>query len=278
MPTLTVQERFADLDGARVRYLDAGSGTPLVLLHGLGQSSTAWRRSLDALAAKHRVIVPDLPGFGESDIPADVPFGPRYFGRIVGRLLSEIGLERVDAVGHSAGALALTLAALESPHSFHRIVLVDPAGFTPVPDNVLGAAAARLIRLVASVPRSRAVVGALYRTAFFDPHAADDDTIDEIARRQSDPRVKVTARQSFIRHYDFCRKLAPYHERLADLDAPILVIWGSDDRLFRSSDSAVARRVFRRVRVEVIERCGHCPQIERPDRFTDLVLDFLAAK
>src|SRR4029077_11585165 len=134
----------------------------LLLLHGLGHSSTAWRRSTEALAARHRTIALDLPGFGASDIPDDVPFGPRYFGRTVSSFLKALELERVDAVGHSAGALALVLSALESPEAFRKIVLVDPAGFTPAPDNLLGTATASLVRLIVSVPRTRPLTRALY--------------------------------------------------------------------------------------------------------------------
>jgi pimeloyl-ACP methyl ester carboxylesterase len=278
MAMVAASENFIDVDGIRIRYLDAGSGPPLVLLHGLGQSSTAWRRSIDALTLHHRVLAPDLPGFGGSAIPPDAPFGPRYFGRVVARFLANLELDRVDAVGHSAGALALCIAALDSPRSYRRIVLVDPVGFAPTPDNILGTAATSLFRLVVAVPRTRPLTKALYSTAFFDPQKADDETIEEIGKRYADPLVKVAARRSFANHFDFCRRLEPFHRRLAELQVPTLVIWGRDDRLFRASDAAVAKRVLRQVRVEVIEKCGHCPQIEQPARFTDLVLEFLAAK
>ena len=146
------------------------------------------------------------------------------------------------------------------------------------PDNLLGTAAASLIRLLVSVPRNLGMTRALYSTAFFDPQAADEDSVEEIARRHADPRMKVAAKRAFVRHFDFCKRLGPFHERLADLQAPTLVVWGSDDRLFRASDAEVAKRVLRNVRTEMIERCGHCPQIEQPERFTEVVLEFLAAK
>lgn len=276
MRTLAPAKQFVDVDGIRVGYLDVGRGEPLLLIHGLGQSSTAWLRCIEALAQHRRVIAPDLPGFGESDIPEDAPFGPRFYARMVAGFVRVLDLDRVAAVGHSAGALALSLAALDAPRTFERVVLVDPAGFTPAPDNLLGAAAASLIRLVVGVPRTRAMTRALYHTAFYDPHAADDETVDEIALRRAHPRGKLASRRAFVRHFEFCQRLAPFHERLSDLEAPVLVIWGSDDRLFHASDSAVARRVIPRARLEVIERCGHCPQIEHPQRFADLVLEFLA--
>jgi pimeloyl-ACP methyl ester carboxylesterase len=277
MPAVAARERFIDVDGIRLRFIEAGDGPPLLLLHGLGQSSTAWRRSLDALAAGYRTIALDLPGFGGSAIPDDAPFGPRYYRTVVTRFLDAMSLERIDAVGHSAGALALALSALESPTAFRRLVLVDPVGFTPVPNGLLGTAAQSLFRLLLLVPRTRPLTRALYAKAFHDPQSADEETIEEIVRRHADPMVKVAARRSFFKHFDFCKRLGPFHRKLSALDHPALVIWGRDDRLFRSCDAAVAERVLQHGRIEVIDRCGHCPQIEQPARFTELVLEFLAA-
>jgi len=86
----------------------------------------------------------------------------------------------------------------------------------------------------------------------------------------------VAVRRAFAKYFDFCRRLEPFHEGLASLDTPMLAIWGSDDRLFRATDAAVVKRVLRDVRIEVFERCGHCPQIEDPERFVASVLGFLA--
>jgi len=102
-----------DVAGTRARYLEAGSGQPLIVVHGLGQSSTAWRRVMPALASRRRTIAIDLPGFGESPAPESQPYGgPEYFSRVVDALGSALDLGQVDAIGHSAGGLALMLDAL----------------------------------------------------------------------------------------------------------------------------------------------------------------------
>lgn len=276
MQAFAAAEKFIDVAGVRVRYLEAGSGSPLLLVHGLGQSSTAWRRVLLGLSAHRRVIALDLPGFGDSHKPPDAPYDPDYFADIVDRFAGALGLERFDAGGHSAGGLALLIDAHRSPARYGKIVLVDPAGFTPAPDNLLGTAAASLARLLVSIPRNRAMTRALYSTAFFDPRSLDEETVDELVRRGSNPMAKIAARRAFAKYFDFCRRLEPFHERLASLETPVLAVWGSDDRLFRASDAAVAARVLRNSRIELFERCGHCPQIEHPDRFVASVLEFLA--
>jgi len=278
MQEFAAVERFIDVAGTRVRYVEAGSGSPLLLLHGLGHSSTSWLRVIPALSASHRVIALDLPGFGGSDAPADASYEPDYFARVVDAALDVLSPERVDAIGHSAGGLTLLIDAMRprSRPRYRKIVLVDPAGFTPAPDNLLGTAAVSLARLLVSIPRGRALTRALYSTAFFDSRAVDEETVDELVRRGANPKQKVAVRRAFAKYFDFCRHLEPFHESLASLDAPVLAIWGSDDRLFRATDAAVAKRVLRDVRVDVFERCGHCPQIEDPEKFAASVLEFLA--
>lgn len=261
-----------------MHYVEAGAGPPLLVLHGLGQSSTAWRRVMPSFAIRHRTIALDLPGFGESPAPTVQPFGgPEYFSRIVETTTMSLDLESLDAVGHSAGGLALMIDALRNRHRYRRIVLVDPVGFTPTPDNLLGTAAMSLFRLFVGIPRTRAMTRALYSTAFFDSSRVDEETVDELARRHADPTAKRTARHTFTKFFDYCRRLEPFHERLAALDLPILAIWGADDRLFPASDAAALRRVLPHAELKIFERCGHCPQIEQPERFVAAVEEFLSA-
>jgi pimeloyl-ACP methyl ester carboxylesterase len=277
MQAFAAAEKFVDIAGTRVRYLDAGSGDPLLLVHGLGQSSTTWRRVLPGLSARRRVIALDLPGFGGSGAPPDAAYDPYYFVYVVGQFLGALALDRVDALGHSAGGLTLLIGALAKPGRYRKIVLVDPAGFTPAPDNLLGTAAASLARLLVSIPRNRALTRALYSTAFFNSQAVDEETVDELVKRGSNPLSKIAARRAFAKYFDFCRRLEPFHEALSGLDSAVLAIWGSDDRLFRAADAAVVRRVLPEARIELVDRCGHCPQIEYPDRFNASVLEFLSS-
>src|ERR1700687_4755908 len=105
MQAFAAAEQFVDVAGTRVRYLETGSGPTLLLVHGLGQSSSAWKRVLLGLGAQRRVIALDLPGFGGSDAPQEAPYEPEYFARIVDGVANALSLDRIDAVGHSAGGL-----------------------------------------------------------------------------------------------------------------------------------------------------------------------------
>ncbi len=272
-----VAERSIDLDGSRVRYLEAGNGPPLVLVHGLGHSSTAWARTIDALAARHRVVAPDLPGFGGSLAPTTREYGtPGYFSSVVGRFVDALALAPCDAIGHSGGALAVLLDAAERPRRYRRVVLVDPAGFTRMPPRALAFGASSIAGALMRLTRSRAVRRALYATAFYDTKRVDEDTVDELVARDATQGAGAPVVTSFARFYEYCCRADMAGARTEPLDVPTLVVWGADDRLFPIRGADAVRRVLPHARVEVLERCGHCPHIECPDRFVALVQEFLS--
>jgi pimeloyl-ACP methyl ester carboxylesterase len=101
---LAVEERRIEVGGLPTRYLEAGTGEPLVLLHALGESTSDWRWVLPALARTHRVYAPDLPGFGGSSMPA-ADYSPAFFERFAARFFDALGLRRAAVVGNSLGGL-----------------------------------------------------------------------------------------------------------------------------------------------------------------------------
>lgn len=262
--------------GADVCYLDAGTGPPLLLAHGLGHSSTAWRRTISAFASSHRALAPDFPGHGRSASPNE-PYDPPYFGRFVLEFIAQRKLGRVDAVGSSLGGLALLLAALEKPEAFRKLVLADPVGFTKPPVPPLGDAVLAIFGLWLSFPRTRALIRAGYAASFYDSSSVDEASVTEIVeRRVSEPRLRA-ARCTLRELFHFSKHLEALHARLAHLKPPVLVIWGKNDPVLPVKDAEVARRVLPAARIELLDQCGHLPHIERPVAFNALALEFLNA-
>ena len=109
-----VEERHVEVDGMPIRYLAAGEGPPLVLLHGAGDNSFDWRWVMPALAAAHRVYAPDLPGSPDSARPA-AAYSPAFFERFVAGFLDALGIEGAAMVGNSLGGLVALRLALYEP-------------------------------------------------------------------------------------------------------------------------------------------------------------------
>src|SRR4028119_1549430 len=123
---VVVEEHNVEIDGLTIRYLAAGEGPPLVLLHGAGDNSLDWRWVLRALARKHRVYAPDLPGSPDSaSPPAD--YSPAFFERFAAGFLDVLGIGRATLVGNSLGGLIALRLALSEPARVRALVLVDGA-------------------------------------------------------------------------------------------------------------------------------------------------------
>ena len=123
-----IEGRNVEVDGLPIRYLAAGEGPPLILLHGAGDNSLDWRWVMPALAATHRVYAPDLPGSPDSAIPPAAAYSPAFFERFVASFLDALGIGRAAFVGNSLGGLVALHLALSDPERVDALVLSDSAG------------------------------------------------------------------------------------------------------------------------------------------------------
>ncbi len=119
-----IQSRYADVNGIRMHYLVAGSGTPVYLLHGFAQTSHMWRPLIAALAAKHTVIAPDLRGFGQTT-KAETGYDKKSMAQDVHALARALGHEKMGLVGHDIGLMVAYAYAAQYPADVERLVLMD---------------------------------------------------------------------------------------------------------------------------------------------------------
>jgi pimeloyl-ACP methyl ester carboxylesterase len=122
--TVPITDRFATVDGVRLHYLSAGSGDPVILLHGYAETSHMWRPLIEKLASRHRVIAPDLRGFGESSMP-ERGYDKKTMAQDVHALASSVGIGRAAVVGHDIGLMVAYAYAAQYPSEVDRVVLMD---------------------------------------------------------------------------------------------------------------------------------------------------------
>src|ERR671921_2191742 len=145
---VAVEKQDVEIDGLPIRYLAAGEGPPLVLLHGAGDNTLDWKWVMPHLTATHRVYAPDLPGSPDSARPA-ADYSPAFFERFVASFVDALGIGRATFVGNSLGGLVALRLVLSEPARVTALVLVDSAGlgyavnpvFTSVNIPLLGEAA-----------------------------------------------------------------------------------------------------------------------------------------
>lgn len=252
----------AELAGPRGRlaYWHGGSGPTALLLHGANDQAGAWSLVAKPLAARHRLVVPDLPGHGESE-PREGPLSVTDLAAGVDQLVAaESARGPVTLVGNSLGGWLALLAAFRAPERVHHVVLVNGAAIRAEP----GAA----INLLPSTrDEARQAVEAL--TAPGSP-AVPAFVLDDIVRRApGSPMARMMQ--------------APVDEalfvdgRLGELSVPVTLLWGDADRLMPPSYAENVRGRLRAARLEIVKHCGHVPQRECPDRLLPLLERALSA-
>jgi pimeloyl-ACP methyl ester carboxylesterase len=262
------------VDGLLTSYLEAGQGDPVVLLHGgeFGVSAEiGWERNIAALAAHHRVLAPDMLGFGGSAKVIDFDDGRGMRIRHIARFCDAIGVESAHFVGNSMGAVNLFVDTTSESPVLSARSLVMICGGGEIQRNEHSAA---LYDYDATLPGMRRIVEAL----FHDPsYPADDEYVQRryessiapgawealAAARFRRPGLEPPALPSSARPYD----------RIA---VPTLVVEGECDKLLPSGWAAEIAGQIRGGRSCVVPKAGHCPQIEQPSVVNHMVVDFLS--
>src|SRR5215218_2265675 len=275
-----VEAQNVEIAGLPIRYLAAGEGPPLVLLHGAGDNSLDWRWVILDLAATRRVYAPDLPGSPDSARPV-VDYSPAFFERFAVGFLDALGIGRAAFVGNSLGGLVALRLALSEPARVTALVLVDGAGlgravnpaFTTVNVPLLGEAA---------IPFWRTPVGAYQRawgrTALLFAHppgSVPREWLAEQCRLALSPgylEAHLTALRALVGPFGQREVLV---DRLGLLETPTLVVWGKRDRVFPRSQAKRAVARLREGSLALIPDCGHMPHVECPDRFLRALDGFL---
>jgi pimeloyl-ACP methyl ester carboxylesterase len=274
--------RFRDIHGYWRAFRMVGSGPPLLLIHGIGDSSATWLRAIPELASRYTVIAPDLLGHGESAKPrADYAVAAYACG--MRDLLGVLDVERVTVVGHSlAGGIAMQFA-YQFPDRCERLVLVGSGGIGPDVHPLLRIAAAPGAGFGLSVAASAPVRAAMRMVApvvqATGGMGLGPDFGHVLARYHAlRPR---TARQAFLRTLragvDVRGQVITMLDRCYLAAAiPTLIVWGRRDGVIPVRHAHIAHEAMPGSRLEVFDRSGHFPHHDEPVRFAAVLTDFLA--
>ncbi|MFL5820537.1 MAG: alpha/beta fold hydrolase [Solirubrobacteraceae bacterium] len=270
--------RSAQIDGRRVNYVDIGDGqgTPVILVHGLSGQWQNWLENIPRISQEHRVIAPDLPGFGLSEPPQWEISISRY-ARCVEALRERLDLEQVHMVGNSMGGFIAAEVAIQFAAGVERLVLVSAAGLTG--PNVYRAPVLTGGRVAAVLT---AVTTARHRAMARRPvarHAALALVARHPARLRPDVAwealMKGAGKPGF---HDALRACLEYdfRHRLPEISCPTLIFWGEKDAVLPLRDADEFERLIPDSRKVVMTDTGHVPQLERPAVFNRTLLEFLA--
>lgn len=257
--------------GFRTNYLESGNGEPVVLIHGSGPGVTAyanWRLTIPDLARHHRVLAPDMVGFGYSERPEAISYGVQTWADQVVGLLDALSLERASLVGNSFGGAIALRVAVQHPDRVDRLVLMGSIGvpfpITDALDTVWG-----------YEPSLGAMHGLLDVFAYSRKLVSDE--LAEVRYRASiEPGFQEAFSSMFPaprqRHVD---AMATPDEKIAALPHETLIIHGREDRVIPMRTSLRLLQLIDRSQLHVFGQCGHWTQIERSAEFNRLLDEFL---
>lgn len=277
--------RHVAVDGVDIAYMDSGergqADVPVVLIHGLSASMGYWAHNLPDLARDRRVLALDLPGYGASGRP-DAPYTPPWYAETVAGFLDEVGIGQAVIVGHSMGGQVALTMAIEHPDRVDRLVLAAPAGletFNP------GAAAwmKQHWHEGRATEATEDELRATFQTLVFnrmDPHA--ERLLEERIRTRGTATFRgtsVAVSRSVAGMLDH-----PVADRLGQVRAPTLIVYGTDDRMIPNPvfTGGRTRRIAERGRdaipgaeLVMLPGAGHTVMHDDPRGFNEAALAFL---
>jgi pimeloyl-ACP methyl ester carboxylesterase len=268
------------LHGHRIAYRSAGSGPAIVLVHGITSTSATWERVMPYLATRFTVIAPDLLGHGQSAKPrGDYSLGAYASG--VRALMVSLGHERATFVGHSLGGGVVMQLAYQFPERCERLVLVDSGGLGREVNFLLRAATLPLSEVVLPLLASTRLLGAgrgvgrLFGRLGL--HAGTD--MAELAKGHAS-LSDAESRAAFV--HTLRTIVDPGGQRVNASDrlylaqnVPFMLIWGERDPIIPVRHGRAAHELVPTSRLEVFEDAGHFPHVDDPQRFLDVLLDFI---
>jgi pimeloyl-ACP methyl ester carboxylesterase len=277
-----VEVQSRQIHGYRRAFRVAGAGPPLLLIHGIGDSSRTWDEIMPTLARNHLVVAPDLLGHGDSDKPR-ADYSVAAYANGMRDLLSALGIDRATLVGHSLGGGVAMQFAYQFPDRTERLVLVASGGVGRDVSPVLRAAAlpgAQLALAALRLPGARAAVGLAVEVLERLDTGLGLDAVD--LRRVMDALPDQTARAAFIRSL---RSVVDWRGQVVTMldrsylvrGMPTMLMWGSRDSVVPVGHAHKAHTAMPGSRLEIFDGAGHFPFRSDPARFVGLLEDFCAS-
>jgi pimeloyl-ACP methyl ester carboxylesterase len=278
--TPLVELQHIEIHGHSVGYRSGGSGPVIVLIHGMAGSSATWRLVMPVLAEHFTVVAPDLVGHGESEKPrGDYSLGA--FASGVRDLLLALGHERATFVGQSLGGGVAMQFAYQFPERCERLVLVSSGGLGDEVNVLLRLLALPGAELVLPLACTNWVHDAGVRVAGWlaniglhtSPHVTE---LWQSYGSLADAKTRTAFVHTLRSVIDVTGQRVSAADRLyLAAEVPTLIIWGDHDSIIPLEQGRAAHSAIPGSRLEIFEGTGHFPHCEHPDRFGNVLIEFM---
>jgi len=249
------------IDNLRVHYKINGEGQSILILHGWGSSSNSWEEVQKILFQNNfQVIIPDLPGFGKSDLPTN-PWDVDQYANFVVKFCQQLKINKFNLIGHSFGGRISIKIAVKRPDKIKNLILVDSAGIKPKLDvkDKLILFSSKIVKSISKIkflnPFIDKIKRLFYKTAF---------------RKRDYAKLSGVMRKTFIKIID--EDLLP---ELNKIRVRTLIIWGEEDKSVPIRYAHIFKREILNSELKVIPHIGHSPNLKAPKQLSQLIINFL---
>ena len=272
MTTSIATKRTINAGGIETSYLEAGSGEPVVMLHGSGPGVSAlanWQHNIGALSQRFHVLAPDIVGFGATERPDDIVYSLRAWTDHVWAFLDARGVQKTSIVGNSLGGRIALQMATDRPDRIAKMVLMGAPGVgMTLTDG--------LVALRGYEPSYDAMRDLLRNYFAVDPAMITDELVEIRYQASIADGAYEAYRAMFFDPRHAGSELGITEEQVRAITTPTLLVHGREDQVVPVQVSVTMLGLLPNADLHVFSRCGHWTQIERADEFSALVTDYLA--
>lgn len=262
--------RVSDLNIAYLSNIEPVDGETIVMVHGFGASKDNWTRLAAELTDEYNVYAVDLPGHGDSSKPLDL--GYRFEDQVsyLAKILKALSIEKTHIMGNSMGGAITGLYAATYPDQIRSAVLFDPAGILEYQSELVDLVTAGDNPLIPTREGDfRRLINFVMEKEPFVPWPIYDVMEDKaIANREINEVIFAALRDS--------RSEPDFRKAITRIEAPVLVVWGKEDRVINYRNAEVFVDQIPDARKVLLEGVGHVPMVEVPQESAQLVREFLA--
>lgn len=262
-----------EVAGSKVNYLTAGSGDPLVFVHGSGPGVTAyanWRLTIPDVAERFHVFAPDMVGFGYTERPDNVSYNVQTWADQVVGFMDALDISRASLVGNSFGGAIALRVATQHPDRVDRLALMGSMGVSfPITDA---------LDAVWGYEPSKENMQKMLGLFAYSDELANDEQLAEVRYKAS---IEPGFQESFSSMFPAPRQqhvdaMTTPDDEIAKLEHETLILHGRDDKVIPLDTSLKLLQLINRSQLHVFGRCGHWIQIEHSKAFNKLIADFMA--
>jgi 2-hydroxymuconate-semialdehyde hydrolase/2-hydroxy-6-oxo-octa-2,4-dienoate hydrolase len=268
---LVLEPRTIDARGIETSYLEAGSGEPVIMLHGSGPGVSAlanWQHNIGTLAQRFHVLAPDIVGFGATERPDDLVYSLRTWTDHIWAFVDAHGIEKTAVVGNSLGGRIALQMATDRPDRITKMVLMGTPGVGMTPTEGLAA-------LRAYEPSHDAMRDLLRNYFAVDPTMITDELVAIRYEASIADGAYEAYRAMFFDPRHAGSQLGITESEVRAIATPTLLVHGREDKVVPMQVSVMMLGLLPNADLHVFSACGHWTQIERADEFSALVADYL---